>query len=146
MYLAAYIERMGTGTSDMVKIARKNKLAEPEFIQEDSFIVIVFRPKKEGDTPQVKEQVKEQVREQVREQVTEQIKKLLNILYADYSVVEIMNILKLSGRRNFIQNYLNKALQLGIIEMTQPDSPNSPTQKYRLTPKGKKLQQALRKK
>ncbi len=146
MYLAAYIERMGTGTSDMVKIARKNKLAEPEFIQEDAFIVKVFRPKKEGDTPQIKEQVREQVKEQVREQVTEQIKKLLNILDADYSVAEIMNILHLKGRRNFIQNYLNKAIHLQVIEMTQPDSPNSPTQKYRLTPKGKKLQQALKKK
>ena len=31
------------------------------------------------------------------------------------------------------------------IEMTQPDSPNSPTQKYQLTQKGKGLQKLLQK-
>lgn len=34
------------------------------------------------------------------------------------------------------QDYIKLALDLGLIEMTQPDSPRSPTQKYRLTEKG----------
>ena len=34
------------------------------------------------------------------------------------------------------QDYIKPALYLGLIEMTQPDSPRSPTQKYRLTEKG----------
>lgn len=50
-----------------------------------------------------------------------------------------MNALELKGRDNFLKKYLEPALSLGLIEMTQPDSPRSPTQKYRLTAKGKKL-------
>jgi hypothetical protein len=33
----------------------------------------------------------------------------------------------------FRQRYLSPALSAGLIEMTQPDSPKSPTLKYRLT-------------
>lgn len=45
--------------------------------------------------------------------------------------------LSLSHRPTFIQNYLQPALDMKLVEMTQPDSPRSPTQKYRLTPQGK---------
>ncbi|WP_084812794.1 Fic family protein [Halomonas sp. Ps84H-12] len=34
---------------------------------------------------------------------------------------------------------LNPLLDSGLIEMTQPDSPRSPTQKYRLTDLGKQV-------
>ncbi len=99
--------------------------------------------KSEQPTEQVKEQVREQVKEQVREQVKEQVKeqviKLLDVLESEMSVLEMMKGLNLNGRRNFLQNNLQPAVALGLIEMTQPDSPNSPTQKYRLTEKGKTL-------
>ena len=47
-----------------------------------------------------------------------------------------MMALKLGGRRNFLEKYLTPSIELGLVEMTQPNSPRSPTQKYRLTPKG----------
>lgn len=47
--------------------------------------------------------------------------------------------LKLGGRRNFLEKYLTPAIDLGFVEMTQPNSPRSPTQKYRLTAKGKHI-------
>ena len=62
------------------------------------------------------------------------------------SVIEIMLQLELKGRRNFIQSYLQPALEAELVEMTQADSPDSPTQKYRLTKKGKALQNILNKK
>jgi predicted transcriptional regulator len=43
----------------------------------------------------------------------------------------------LKDRVTFSKNYLEPALKESLIEMTQPDSPRSPTQKYRLTKKGK---------
>ncbi len=43
----------------------------------------------------------------------------------------------LSHRPTFRENYLNPALENEWIERTQPDSPGSPTQRYRLTDKGK---------
>ena len=48
-----------------------------------------------------------------------------------------MQSMKLNNRENFSLTYLKPALEPGLIEMTQPDSPRSPTQEYRLTDKGK---------
>nr|WP_217734433.1 hypothetical protein [Advenella alkanexedens] len=52
---------------------------------------------------------------------------------------ELMLALELKDRVNFRDTYLQPALELGLIEMTQPDSPRSPTQKYRLTTLGKQI-------
>ena len=57
----------------------------------------------------------------------------------------MMKNLQLKHNATFRQNYLQPAIEAGLIEMTQPDSPNSPTQKYRLTQKGKDLQNKLKK-
>lgn len=76
--------------------------------------------------------------QQVTEQVTEQVRRLLPALEAaSLGTKDLLAILKLSHRPTFIQNYLQPALEVGLVEMTQPDSPRSPTQKYRLTDKGR---------
>ncbi len=46
-----------------------------------------------------------------------------------------MDKLEKKDRNTFNWTYLDPALEQGWIERTQPDSPNSPTQKYRLTDK-----------
>ncbi len=43
-----------------------------------------------------------------------------------------------SHRPTFLYDYPRPAIQAGFVEMTQPDSPRSPTQKYRLTEKGRR--------
>ncbi len=43
MYLTAYIERLGTGTTDMLKFAKKTELRETFFIQDDASITNVYR-------------------------------------------------------------------------------------------------------
>ena len=87
--------------------------------------------------PSEREQVEEQVREQVSTSIPKSVARLLKIIKGEMSVVEMMMALKLGGRRNFLEKYLSPAIEFGLIEMTQPDSPRSPTQKYRLTEKGK---------
>ncbi|MGD9707982.1 MAG: Fic family protein, partial [Candidatus Delongbacteria bacterium] len=52
---------------------------------------------------------------------------------------EIMGRLNLADEKHFRENYQQKAVSLGLIEMTIPDKPNSRLQKYRLTEKGKKI-------
>ena len=46
--------------------------------------------------------------------------------------LEIMEKLGLSHRKTFRDNYLNPALDLGLIEMTIPEKPTSKNQRYRL--------------
>ncbi|OQA54420.1 MAG: hypothetical protein BWY45_02589 [Euryarchaeota archaeon ADurb.Bin294] len=55
------------------------------------------------------------------------------------SVKEAMKCLGLNHRPTFMYDYLKPAIDAGYAEMTQPDSPKSPTQKYRLTRKGKSV-------
>jgi len=154
MYLAGYIERMGTGTSDMVRIARENNLPEPEFIQEDSFIVKVFRlvsdnatgEATEHVTPQVTPQVIQHVTPQVIQQVTQQVEQLLKVIRGEMTRDELQEKFKLKDRENFRKKYIQEGLNAELIEMTEPDSPKSPTQRYRLTEKGKQLQKKLKSK
>lgn len=72
---------------------------------------------------------------QVDTQVTTQVKSLLIILQKleEASINELMQNLTLRSVKNFRLNYINPALEAGLIERTQPDAPRSPTQKYRLT-------------
>ena len=79
---------------------------------------------------------REQVREQVANALPKGVTRLLKVLKGEMSVLDMMVALKLGGRRNFLEKYLTPAIELGLVEMTQPNSPRSPTQKYRLTPKG----------
>ena len=70
--------------------------------------------------------------EQVREQVTDQVKKLMAALGGKtLSARELLQRLGLKHRPTFAANYLRPALNLGLIEMTVPDKPNSSRQKYR---------------
>ena len=52
---------------------------------------------------------------------------------------EILVALDMKHRPTLEQYYIKTALELGLIEMTQPDSPRSTTRKYRFTEKGKNL-------
>ncbi len=77
--------------------------------------------------------------DQVTDQVTDQVKHLLIAMnnQPPQTTTELMSLLNLKHRPTFRKNYLQAALQGSWIEMTQPESRKSPTQKYRLTEKGK---------
>jgi predicted HTH transcriptional regulator len=96
------------------------------------------------DIVEVTDQVN-QYSPQVTPQVTPQVEFLLIVLQKEMSRVELQKNLKLTDKRNFINLYLNPALASKLIEMTIPEKPNSRLQKYRLTPKGKNLQNQLKK-
>ena len=78
-------------------------------------------------------------------QVTLQVNRLLAVIDGDMPRSAIMEALSLSDRVTFTEDYLRPAIRLGLIELTQPDSPRSPTQKYRLTAKGRTAMTKLHK-
>lgn len=81
---------------------------------------------------------------QVTHQVTHQARRLLEKTSGEMARLDMMRAVGLKDRVNFRLNYLEPALLDGWIEMTQPDSPKSPTQRYRLTAKGRNLLQAIK--
>ena len=65
-------------------------------------------------------------------QDNEQINRLVSVMgNAEYSLAELMPLVGLSHRATFLKNYLNPALEAGVVERTIPDRPNSPKQKYK---------------
>jgi ATP-dependent DNA helicase RecG len=76
------------------------------------------------------------------QQVTQQVRSLLQTVIGEMTRVEIMEALALKDRVNFGRSYLEPALGQALLEMTQPNSPKSPTQKYRITEKGRHILQA----
>lgn len=71
--------------------------------------------------------------------MTPHVKTLLALCEGEMSRPELQKKMGLKDRMNFVRGYLDPALELGLIEMTEPDSPRSTTQKYRLTETGKAL-------
>ena len=68
------------------------------------------------------------------------LRMLLDAIEGEMSRARLMKAIGIKDRVTFTDYYLSPALKLGLVEMTQPNSPRSPTQKYRLTEKGKSLQ------
>lgn len=63
----------------------------------------------------------------------------------EVSVKELVGLVGLKDRENFLQNYLNPAIEEGYICLLYPNSPRHPRQKYLLTVKGMALYNELTK-
>ncbi|MCD7797029.1 MAG: hypothetical protein LUG95_05335 [Clostridiales bacterium] len=57
---------------------------------------------------------------------------MLDVMEFDisYSANEIMAKLGLKSKETFRKNYMNPALERGVVKMTIPDKPNSKNQRY----------------
>jgi ATP-dependent DNA helicase RecG len=80
------------------------------------------------------------------EDVAKEVKKLVQVLSGQMKRTEIQNILDLKHEDYFREAYLVPAIEAGFIEMTIPDKPQSPNQRYKLTQKGESLKSYLKQK
>ena len=138
MFLATYAEKAGSGILDMIKLCRAANVRAPDFRQDaGQFVQTIWRPKTVHALAG-SEQVTEQATEQVTEQATEQVVRLLHSLAKKPAgTKQIMQSLRLRHRPTLYYDYLQPSLNMGLVEMTQPASPKSPTQEYRLTARGR---------
>ena len=69
--------------------------------------------------------------------LSENIKRLILAIGSEgKSVKEMMEIVGLKNRPNFLEHSLTPAIQEGLVKMKYPNSPRHPRQKYLLTVKG----------
>lgn len=80
---------------------------------------------------------------QVTPQVTPQVERLIATVEREMTRSELMDALLLKDRMHFSRDYLQPALETGLLEMTIPDKPRSGNQRYRLTDKGRRLKEEL---
>ena len=127
------IEQWGSGVRRIFKEALDQGLPEPQIVEVGMRVRVVVWLAAAIKPGPVEEQASVQGREQATEQVTEQVDRFLRCLEnGPLSTRDAMSRLQLRHRPTFLYDYLQPALNAGLVEMTQPQSPKSPTQKYRL--------------
>ncbi len=132
------VEHLGSGIPRILLAYGKESF---KFME--NFTRIIF-PLDEEVYAKLGKQTIDQVAPHVTPHVTPQVEKLLMVLLEEHSRTEIQEKLGLTDTKNFKNNYLHPALDIGLIEMTLPYKPRSSKQKYRLTAKGKELQKKLK--
>ena len=188
MYLVAYVERMGTGTLDMIRRCSEAGLPEPEFAVAEGFVTTIRRrrrgqagergpsggqaelkrrarqgpgrgpsgsqagaerkPSGERGAKQGPSLVKTRAKQSVgraRAQDSAAGPTLSNrdvgILRAAAAEPAPRSILlaagRYSGRSGSFGRRIRRLVSHGLLEMTLPGKPTSPSQRYRLTTKGR---------
>lgn len=144
LFWTGYVDKVGTGTEDIVNLCKEKGLKEPEYHQEEDFRVVIWRrnPEKglsEGPSKGLSKGLsKDQVSTNLN-QKWEKIEPMIRLLENTSSAADLRAVMGMNNATKFKNNYLNPLIELGVVEMTQPESPNSPTQRYRLTEAGKGL-------
>jgi predicted HTH transcriptional regulator len=152
---AVYIERMGTGTGDMIERCRNVGLAEPEFSLTDGFVITLRRKPGRAFVAIGGKTQPESRPESAR--MTGQFEAPVTLFETDRAILAALrtgergrkDILQALGHTQRSGNFkpsIEKLMKHVFIERTLPDRPNSRLQKYRLTAKGKALLATLARK
>ena len=112
--------------SVQVKKLLNEKRAEIE--RENRKAIIEFMLERIDD---ILDEVNEQIRKSINDE-SEYVKRLLEVMEFDvpYTAVFLMKQLGLKSRETFRKNYMDPALNIGAVERTIPDKPNSKNQRY----------------
>lgn len=141
MFLKGYIERLGTGTADIVRIAREYNLREPEFEQEDTFKVSIFRP----ITGEATGELTGELTGEVVGQLNSEVIRIVQVLEKEMKRSDLQKAVGINHDDYFRTHFIIPAMDQGYIEMKFPDKVNHPGQRYRLTKSGQQLKAFLKK-
>lgn len=146
LYLAKYIERMGTGTGDMIQRCRQAGLTEPEFTQTDGFVVSIRRRPVEHERLQPESRPESRPESQPEWQPESLEDRVLWLLASQTlgkaAIATHLGQKSVSGQLNKV---IRQLLAQGLVEQTVQGRPGSRLQKYRLTADGQAALAARRK-
>ncbi len=148
MYLAKYIERMGTGIRDMIRRCRNAGLPEPGIRIDGGFFVLTIqrrksepgaqsKPGKDQETGQVTSRLESRL--ELRLESALAAKVVLAIRKQPLGKAAIAPILGHKTVSGELHKQIKRMVDSGFIEPTIPDKPTSRLQRYRLTEKGRTL-------
>ena len=131
-------EGRGTGIPKILKAMQENGSPDPifEFDEDHSYFLVTL-----PIHPKAALTVTDQATDQATDQVRDEVKRLIAVVDGEMKRQELQEALGLRHRVHFKNSYLAPALELGLVEMTHPDKPSSPKQRYRLTEKGRAWKQ-----
>ena len=127
LYKSEILESWGRGIGLMMSECRRVGIPEPEFHTDGSFVWVVFRYEEENTNkhPTSIRQAPDKYPTSTR-----QVKTLVELIGEDmFSVKELMGLMQLKDRENFLNNYLNPAIEAGLVAPLYPENPKHPKQK-----------------
>ncbi len=134
LYMRGLMEKAGRGSVLMIKKCRESGLRDPVWKSDPKLGVTVtfFAP-----------EVTPEVTTEVLAEVATEVKKLVLAIEGEHSRAELQDLLGLKDAEHFRKSYLNSAVEAGLVELTIPEKPRSPSQKYRHTDKGRQVKKML---
>ncbi|MBU4486580.1 MAG: transcriptional regulator [Candidatus Delongbacteria bacterium] len=149
MYLQEFMERLGRGATLIKNECKENGLPEPQWKSEKGLGVTLtfFAPEKspkrarkepESDLQGTKSGLS---RDQAgtKSGLSRDDEVMLKFCEdQDRTLSEIMTLFNRSNKTKFRDSHIKHLLDKGFIELTNPEVPTSPNQKYRITEAGKK--------
>lgn len=140
LYKSELLENWGRGIRLMIDECRRVGISDPEFHTDGSSVWVVFRYKREtaGQAP---DKYPTSTRQAPDKYPTSIVGLIEMIGERSCSLKEMMGMMELKDRENFLDNYLNPSMEAGWVEPLYPNQPTHPKQKYRLTEQGKALLQ-----
>ena len=133
LYKSEVLESWGRGISLMISECRRVGISDPEFHTDGNSVWVVFHRRAVGQHPTATRQLPINF-----PTATPQVERVL-VAIGENTVAtkEIMSIMGLKDKSNFLELYLYPAIRQNLVEPLYPENPKHPRQKYRLTDKGK---------
>ena len=155
LYRMGLVEQIGSGIRRIRQLCRDYEVAEPLINVSENWVTTTFaRPVEHAadrETGHAAPQVPDmyptstpEVATEVTPEVTTEVLRLLRVMSGPMNRQSLQEALELKAEKNFRLLYLRPAIEAELVEMTIPHKPRSSKQKYRLTKKGRGLQDRLR--
>ena len=144
LYRSSFLESWGSGVVRMVDACRTQSMPEPEYEVNGGFVKITFRKRFAAQgLSQEQAGTKVGVRwEEVGRKLGiswEEIEKLIVALQHPMLLNDLKELYGWNNASKFKEKYINPLIAEGLADLTVPNKPTSPNQKYYLTEKGKGL-------
>lgn len=133
------VKEFGEGVDRMYREMNDAGNPAPEFKQQDFMVLATIRERMSIKGQECISGSTSKSTSSTSKSTGEKVLRLVGVLKGEMSIREMMEVMGMKSRPMFLNNYLTPALKAGLLARTQPDSPNSPTQKYYLTELGKAL-------
>ena len=123
--MIAFLESWGTGVSRMVEACKAVGLPEPEYGTDGTFVWITFkRPNSVTNSVTNSDTNSDTLT------LSDKQKEVLAYCIIARSSREILEHIGVTYHHKNIVRFINSLVDVGLLERTIPDAPNSPRQKY----------------
>ena len=137
-FVAGYIESWGRGIDKIFDACKSAGLQKPVYDIDANGIMIEIKANVDWNGNKINYDENGNRQTIVTPQVTPQVTPLVNKKWNELmrfcntprTRQEMQDFMKLKDKKNFVKNYIQPMIRLGIIEMTNPDKPNSKNQMY----------------